>query len=259
MTPQPLETINDLTGLQVWLDHHCKSKGHPCWHHYGPADLSLYETQPPNIMIVNSESGGYRGCEGVPSDEYLKWIKGGVKRWPTPRYGSLLVTFIRRYAREVREGKTPAQFDRAMFSRIYQDTDVLVENMRATIYMNARITSNDSNTPHEQKAAVMSDAREFGAYRRRFLEILRPDIVICAGASARDAVFHSGGAFEPSELACDAVFSTRQCSVIVIPHLSRPGLFGGYANLHEVAHKCVALHADRTRESASATTVEMRS
>lgn len=240
----PLEKVNDLAGLQEWLDHYCETKPYSCWHQYGPSDLSLYEAQKPKIMLVNAESGGYDGCKRVPADEYLKWIRGGKKRWPTPRYGSVLVSFIRRYAHEMREGGISSKFDRSLWSRLYQDTDALIEKMRATIYMNARVTSSDSDKPHEQKAAVMADAREFACYRKRFVEILRPDFIICGGTSARDAIFHSGGVFEPTDRVGDSVFSRGQCIVVITPHLSRPGLFGGYKHLDEIARKCAALHAE---------------
>ena len=148
----PLKGITDLAGLDAWLDRHCESAGHSCWHHYGPSDLLLYEAQKPRVMLVNSESGGYDGCGSIPADVYLTWIKD---RWSTPRYGAVLVTAIRRYTLEMREGRSPVEFDRPLFSNTYNNTDALIENMRATIYMNARVTSNASDSRHEQKSDVM--------------------------------------------------------------------------------------------------------
>jgi hypothetical protein len=114
--------------------------------------------------------------------------------------------------------------------------------MKGTAYVNARVSSNGSGSPNEQKAQVLAEIAEFADYRKRLVQILRPEIIICAGTSAKDAIFQKGGVFEPTALSGDAVFRHGQSVVVITSHLSRPPLFGGYEGLHELACKCSALH-----------------
>ncbi len=187
---------------------------------------------------MNSESFDNDG-KGIPPDAYLLWIKDG---WRTPRYGSVLVTLIRNYISSLSEQKVIPTFDISVTKSIYRDVDRLLNVMRATVYVNARITTNDTGTSAEDKPRVWSDAVEFAPYRKRLIEILKPGIIICAGGSARDAIFLEGGAFEQSAWKNESVFEVEDFIIVSTGHLSRPNLFGGYENLHQIASDCAAAY-----------------
>lgn len=240
-----VEQANNLLALQAWLDQYCNDKGYKGWHHYGPADPALYDATRPRIMLVNSETGGYEDCQSVPADEYLTWIRDG---WQTPRYGSVLVSTVRRHIEGQRQGLPSLQYENSWYREAYRDGEGLAEAMRATIYMNARITSNDSNTRYEQKWQVMTDVNEFAFYRKRFVEVMQPEIIICGGTSARDAIFHKDGAFDPASIPVDSVGRVGECIVIVTSHLSCPGYFGGYEGLDQLARECASLYCNLSPE-----------
>ena len=86
--------------------------------------------------------------------------------------------------------------------------------MISTAYMNARITSNDTGTTHEDKAGINADIKEFSAYRKKFINILNPKIIICAGKSATDVIFGSYGVY-PKANSTDAVFKWKNLINIV--------------------------------------------
>lgn len=239
-----LHNQNDFAALSHWLNQYCEEQGHTCWHNYGPADLSAYEADPVKILLVNSESGGYEGCRNVPPNEYLRWIKD---RWRTPRYGSVLVTLIRRGIETTQNGLPIQQLGHGGVSAIYQNDELLEEAMRRTIYMNARITSNDTGSSLEEKGAVISDAIEFAAYRKRFVEVMRPRIIICSGDSAKSSLFIDGGVFEPNSFQNESVFLVDNHIVVSVPHLSRPQIFKGYASFEKIAEKCAQMFNDTSR------------
>ena len=232
-----LSEVNDYWSLQDWLDDYCQEAKHDGWHNYGPADLPTYLSDPVRILLMGAESGGYEWCPKTPPDEYIKWIRGN--EW-TPRNGSVFVAVIREYIALLLGEKPVPQFDRSRFAQYYQDVDLLVEKMRGTIYMNARVTSNDSRSSREDKGGIWSDINEFAPYRRQFIQVLRPRIVICAGASARESLFIDGGAFPSTALRKERVFPVDNCIVVMARHLSR---FGGYRIMHEIAFECASMYA----------------
>lgn len=250
MSDNPLPIVTDLNEaknlfeLQSWLDNYCTTKKRPGWHHYGPASLDGYEASSPKIMLVNAESGGYEDCCGVPQNEYITWIEGG---WNTPRYGAVLITAIRQAVQNLLDNVETVPFDRHSYIRIYSDTDLLLENMRPTIYMNARVASNDSGSSREQVSEVLSDAAEFAHYRARFVEVMQPDVVVCAGKSAKSAMFADQGVFHPDQLSADGVVKIGKTTVVLSPHLSRPNVFGGYEQLHKLARECASVFLDRQK------------
>ena len=91
----------------------------------------------------------------------------------------------------------------------------------------------------------MSDVKEFASYRKRFIEILKPRIVICAGASARDSLFIDEGAFPRSTLREDSVFLIDNYVLVRTPHLSRPNGFGGYEALHKIGLQCANMYVGK--------------
>jgi hypothetical protein len=228
--------VTDYQSLQNWLDEYCEVGKHTCWHNYGPAEFSLYETEPVKILLMNAESVGYEGCQKVPSDTYLTWIRD---RHPTPRQGAVLVTIIRDYIDLMQKNKPIPAYDRCRASECYKNERLLIDKMRGTIYMNARITSNDTKSSREDKGRIWSDIKEFASFRRRFIQVLKPKIVICAGASARDALFIENGAFPKSALQKESTFVIDNCILVLTRHLAR---FGGYAAMHEVGLKCAKLY-----------------
>ncbi len=237
-----LPSVSDYTSLQHWLNEYCENKPHPCWHNYGPADFSLYQSDPVKILLVGAESGGYDKCENVPPEEYLRWIRDGHK---TPRYSSVFIAMIRDYIALLAENKAIPPFQYNQWSRYYQDYELLIERMRATIYTNARITSNGTGSSIEDKARVLSDVVEFAPYRKRFVEILDPRIVICAGDSAAHALFIDGGAFQTASLRDEPVFVLDNHICVMTSHLSRPNGFGGYAALHQTALQCATFYSEK--------------
>ena len=241
-----ISELNDYPSLQKWLNDYCEAAGYTCWHNYGPADLAAYLSDPVKILLVNSESGGYEGCKNVPSDEYLQWIED---RWTTPRNGSVLVTLIRDYISLLIEQQAIPPFDRSLTSKIYQNTSRLLNVMRGTIYMNARITSNDTGSMAEDKSNVLSDAQEFAVYRKKLVEILKPRIIICAGESAKDSIFLADGVFPKSALQEKDVFILEDFIVVKTRHLSRMGLSGGYEHLNQLAAECAELYLQKFRIS----------
>jgi hypothetical protein len=233
-----LEEAQDLSDLQAWLNCYCQEKGHDCWHQYGPADPVLYHSSNPRVMLINSESGGYEECGQIPSDEYLKWIQSG---WNTPRYSAVFVTAIRKHIDTFSHGRSASELSPSWYRECFQDGVSLAHSMRNTIYMNARITSNDSNTPHEQKPEVMSDVHEFALYREKFVDVMRPEIIISGGKSARECVSHSLGLFDPWAAPTKPVEKFGKYIVVTMPHFSRPQLFGGYAGLDSIAKESASL------------------
>lgn len=231
-----LSQLNDYASLQEWLDGHCGAK-YDGWHNYGPADEKTYQSDPVTILLMGAESVGYEGCPKTPPDEYIKWIEGN--EWTT-RNGSVFVAAIREYIALLLRNKSVPQFDRSRFAQYYQNFALLVEKMRGTIYMNARVTSNGTGSRREDKGPISSDVKEFASYRRRFIEVLRPRIVICAGASARDSLFIDGGAFPRSALRKERVFPVDNCILVMTRHLAR---FGGYMVMHEIALECASMYA----------------
>jgi hypothetical protein len=236
-----LSGLNDFPSLRRWLKDYCEKKGYDCWHDYGPADLEKYRSDPVKILLMNSESVEcYDKC--IPPDAYLEWIKNGEK---TPRYGSVLVTFIREYISLLWEQKPIPPFDQSSASKLFQDVVCLLNNMRGTIYMNASIRTNDTGTSAEDKARVRSDAVEFAPYRKRLVEILRPGIIICGGESAKNGLFLEGGAFEQSAWKNESLFEAEDFTIVSTGHLGRPNVFGGYENLHQIASDCAAAYVQK--------------
>jgi hypothetical protein len=227
-----LSELNDYPSLQHWLDEYCEGAGKPGWHQYGPANFPQYQSDPVKILLMSAESGGYEKCRQVPSGAYLDWIRN--YEW-TPRQGSVFVTMIREYIALLQDNKPIPPFDRSRWSECNKNVELLIKMMCRTIYMNARITSNGTESSREDKRGIKSDIEEFASYRRRFIQVLKPRIVICAGASARDALFIDGGAFPRSALLKEPVFVNDDYVLVVTRHLSR---FGGYAVMHEIGLKC---------------------
>jgi hypothetical protein len=236
-----LDTIKDYNAIQGWLDDYCQAKGKEGWHNYGPADLRLYESDPVKIMLMGAESLGYEKCLKVPSDAYIEWIR---KREWTPRNGAVFVSTIRDYISRLTQGSATPEFDKAGFTDRYQNVDLLVKEMSGTIYMNARITSNGTGTNREDKAQIACDLLEFAEYRRRFLEIMKPEIVICAGASATDSLFGENGPFPRSALQKGNVFEIGNILFVITRHLSR---FGGYKAMHEIGLQCAKMYVEKGR------------
>jgi hypothetical protein len=167
-----LSEQNDYWSLQQWLDEHCEEVKHTCWHNYGPADFLKYQSDSVKILLMSAESVDYEGCQKIPPDEYIRWIKDN--QW-TPRNGSVFVTVIREYIALLLDNKSIPQFDHSRLSECYQDVDLLIEKMRGTIYMNARITSNGTGSSREDKGRISSDVKEFAPYRKRFIQVLKPE------------------------------------------------------------------------------------
>jgi hypothetical protein len=229
---QELSEVNDYESLRQWLNEHCKAR-HTCWHDYGPADYAVYLADPVKILLIGAESYDYGGCESIPPNEYLRWIEKGDK---TPRYSSVFVAVIREYIEFLLKRNQIPQFDRSRWCGYYRNHNLLKDRMCGTIYMNARVTSNDTGSSREDRESIMSDVREFAAYRKRFIDILRPRILICAGVSAKCSLFTDGGAFPVSAWRQeDAVFVLENYVLVNTPHLSRPTAFRGYENLHKIA------------------------
>ena len=247
MKANELSTIDSYSKLQDWLDDYCSSRQYECWHKYGPADYEKYRSEPVKILLINSESWGYAGCGAVPPDEYLKWIKD---RWNTPRYGALLVALIRDYISQIGAGRKDPPYDHDRMQNWYQDDNILIESMRPTIYMNTRITSNDTGESKEDQEGVMADSAEFLSYRKRFVEILKPRIIICAGDSAKQLMLSDGGVF-PEIAIPGPIFNSNEMVFMITQHLSRPNLFGGYCGLHEIALNCASVFCSFNQSTRS--------
>jgi hypothetical protein len=233
-----LSAISTYRGLNEWLDQHCKENQFSSWHHYGPAEVDGYFASTPRVMIVNSESSGYDDVKGAYPDEYITWIKDG---WATPRYGSVLISAIIRRITEL-DTKISSGYERQLYQDSYQNVDGLLNMMCKVAYVNARVSSNDSGTMNEQKSQVVAEAKLFALYRKRLIELLDPEIIICGGSSARDAIFQIDG-FYPVEVTPNLQVSRIGDRIIVlIPHLSRPSLFGGYEHLDVLAEQCAKLY-----------------
>ena len=239
-----LSELKCYPSLRQWLKEYCEEEKFICWHDYGPAEYSLYDSDPVKILLMNAESGGYEGCQNTPPNEYLKWIRKQPPI-PTPRNGAVFVTLIREYIALLLANKPIPPFGRSRWVECREcrkDVDRLIKNMSGTIYMNASVTSNPNESSREDKARIRSDIRKFALYRKRFVEILKPRIVICAGLSAGDSLFIDGGAFPTSSLRKDSVFLIDNCVLVVMPHLSRPQLFHGYKGLHNIGLRCANLY-----------------
>jgi hypothetical protein len=228
---KPIASIDAYTELQKWLNDYCHIAGHESWHCYGPADYSKYESSAVKVMVIGSESMGF-GDKGSPPDEYLKWISA---RYATPRNTAVLVSLIKQFS-EVRP--TDASYpviQKSDVSKLYQDEPLLLSRMVETIYMNARISSNNTGGTKEEGRAVDIDIKEFAEFRKHYIRISAPDIIICAGRKAKSALFIEGGAFMPSQSPTSLVSVVDGCVVVTVAHLSRPSLFGGYVGLVKVA------------------------
>ncbi len=232
MSDNKLDKLSTPESLSGWLREYCNERAFSGWHNYGAADPKGYMNSSPRMMLINSESGGYQDCPDVPSDEYLVWIKD---RWKTPRFASVLVAAIKQLSNELYQGMQSPGIVPDEMRKLYQSTNRLLDDMRTTIYMNARITSNDSGSPNEQTQAVRRDAKEFAAYRKRFVEVWNPEIVICAGKSACESLFLEEGLHSPDQLLPSSVFRLGGRTFVVTPHLSRPNAFGGYEFMASVA------------------------
>ena len=230
-----LSDTDDYESVQAWLNQYCEAAGYDGWHNYGSADLSRYLSDPLKILFVGSESVGYEGVPRVPPNEYIKWIKD--RQW-TSRLAAVFVSMVRCSVSLLMEQRDSPLLGIGLGRENYQNSDLLLEMMRGTIYMNARITSNGTGSSAEDKARVLSDCREFAQYRRRFVEILMPRIIICAGNSARDSMFIDGGPFLASSLRSEKVFLLGEHIVVMIPHLARLSAVGGYDGLNRVARSC---------------------
>ncbi len=183
------------------------------------------------MMVIGSESMGYGG-KGSPPDEYLKWISAG---YATPRYTAVLVSLIKKFS-EVQLTQTSLPIiQKSDVSKLYRDEPHLLSKMAETIYMNARISSNNTGGTKEEGRAVDSDIKEFAEFRKHYIRISAPDMIICAGQKAWSALFIDGGAFLPSQAPKSPVSVIAGRVVVKVAHLSRPNLFGGYVCLVKLA------------------------
>lgn len=240
---EDLPEIDNFCDLQQWFNDYCEANKYTCWHNYGPADYTKYLAESVKILLINSESMGYEGCYKVSSDEYLKWIKKGGK---TPRYGSILVALIREYIKKINENNSEKHiFDKNKISSYFDNVSILIKNMDYTSYMNARITSNDTGETQEDKENVTSNTKEFSAYRKKFVEILEPKIIICAGNSAADTIFSNYGVY-PEANSTDAVFKWKNIIFVKTKQLGNPTRFGGYKELDNLAFKCAELYCRKS-------------
>jgi len=237
MITQELLKTENLPDLESWLNDYCKYHKYSCWHHYGPADLDAYHASHPRIMLVNSESYEYEGVTGSPRNEYMKWIAYRIK---TPRYGSVLVTAIRQRILQCK-GRSSVHFEGEWLRDLYQNDELLLEMMRQTIYMNARITSNDTGATKEETGAVNDNAKIFTKYRQRFIEVMQPEIIIMAGKTARNVIAATGICGNP--LPDDPVAKVGKKILIQTGHFARPANFGSYPGLDRIATVCAAVYS----------------
>ncbi|MEN9359319.1 MAG: hypothetical protein RL095_854 [Verrucomicrobiota bacterium] len=238
-----LNDAKSYSDLKTYLDIYGQIEGLSCWHNYGPADYSLYISQSPKIMVINSESVGYDDSKSTPADEYMKWIKDG---WKTPHFTALFVTMIRKYCKEFRDTHVLPPYSKPTFSSQYKKCEELLESMKGTIYMNARITSNGTGSFREETQAVLQDSTRFADYRKKYMEILDPEIVICAGSSAHDAMFTKNSAFgEDVRPSRHSVSKIQNRIVISLNHFSRPQGFRGYQGLHDLATQCCYIYFNK--------------
>lgn len=246
-----LDELNDYHELQQWLSEYCEAARHPGWHNYGPSELKLYQADPVKILLVGAESYGYSGNKNVPPNEYLCWIRD---RHRTPHYSSVFIAFIREYIELLKSSKPIPPYKYAQWRKYYYDDNLLIERMKPTIYTNARITSNGTGSTNEDKQRILSDVKEFAAFRKRFIEIMLPRIVICAGISSINCIFNDCGAFPKSALQKVPVFIYNNIIFVLIAHLSRPSAFGGYQGLHDIAVQCANIYVGGTGPLQSSAT-----
>jgi len=234
-----LDAITDIPALNRWLDDYCKAVDYIGWHHYGPADLLSYESEPVRILLVNAESYGYDKVRGATKQcEYLQWVRSGNR---TPVRSSIFTCMLRQFIEIYKGGTSMPAFEPFRWSRSGWKLDELCESMKGTAYMNARVTSNGSGVTKEQKREINSQLMPLAAYRRRLYQLLRPQIVVCGGISAVNCMFCDGGPFPSASRRNESVFAVDTCLIIWSGHFSRVSRRALYETAIRAANEYVRL------------------